>query len=81
MSVRKTARFLSPNLISELVWETDSEKQGYPVISYENEEGFQTSQGCHTCNQIAQHAVVKCPAVQSHQLPLKKRKFFIMGQV
>ena len=28
MSVRKTARFLSPNRISELVWDSESEEAG-----------------------------------------------------
>jgi hypothetical protein len=41
MSVCKTARFLSPNQVSELVWDSDSEKQGHLAISYEDEGGFQ----------------------------------------
>ena len=44
-------------------------------------EILKMSQGCHTCNQTAQHPVVKHPAVCSHQVSLMKRKFFRVGQV
>ena len=40
------ARFLSPNWISELVWDSESEKAGVPSDSFsENEGGFEDEPG------------------------------------
>jgi hypothetical protein len=51
------------------------------ISSLRMREVFKMSQGCHTCNQTAQHPVVKRPAVQSRQVPLMNRKFFRVDQV
>jgi hypothetical protein len=45
MSVRKRAGILSPNQIFELVWDSESEKQGNPAISYEEKGTFQEEPG------------------------------------
>jgi hypothetical protein len=54
MSVHKRAGFLSPNRIFESVWDSESEKQGHPAISYEDEGGFQDEPG-------VSHLQLHCP--------------------
>jgi hypothetical protein len=45
MCMRKRPRILSLNRIFELVWDSESEKQGYPAISYEEKGAFQDELG------------------------------------
>ena len=73
------ARFLSPNQISELVWDRESEAAGAPSDSFsEDEGGFEVSQGCHACNWTSKHPEGKCPAVR-YQVPLMNWWFFQSG--
>jgi hypothetical protein len=55
--MRKGPGILSLNQIFELVWDSKSEKQGYPAISYEEKGAFQDEPGvshvqpdCTTCS-------------------------------
>ena len=51
----KTARFLSPNWISELVWDSESDKAGAPSDSIsEDEGGFEDELG-------VSHLQLDCP--------------------
>ena len=69
------ARFLSPNQVSELVCDSESEEAGAPSDSFpEDKGGFEDA-----CNRTTQHPVVKRP-VHYSQVPLMKRKFFREGQ-
>jgi hypothetical protein len=45
MCMRKRPGILSLNRIFDLVWDSDSEKQGYPAIPYEEKGAFHDELG------------------------------------
>jgi len=54
-----TARFLSPNWISELVWDSKSDEAGpQATAGVRTREVLKTSQGCHNCNLTVHHPAV-----------------------
>jgi hypothetical protein len=78
--VCKRAGFLYPNRLPELVWDSESKKQGLPAI-YEDKGGFQDEPRVSHLKLdppnilliiVQQLDIVKC---------IMKRKFFGVGQV
>jgi len=74
------SRFLSLNLLPELVWDSQSYEAG-TTAAVRTREVLRTSQECHICNQIDQHPEVTHPGVRFIPMPLMKRDFFRVGQV
>ena len=80
LSAPMRPRFLSLNLLSELVWDSQNNEAG-ATASVRTREVFRASRGCHICNQTDQHPEVAHAGVRFLPLPLMKSKFFRVGQV
>jgi len=80
LSARMRPRFLSLNRLSELVWDSQSYEAGATAAT-STREVLRTSQGCHIYNQTDQNPEVTHPGIRFLPVPLKKRKFFRVGQV
>jgi hypothetical protein len=59
--MRKRPRILSLNRIFELGWDSESEKQGYSAISYEERGTFEDELG-------VSHMQLDCPNVSSSSI-------------
>jgi len=73
----KRPRLLQPREISELIFDTDSDKARVSRDVSSVEGGSES----HSLNLTAKQPVVTSPAVQFHPVPLMKRMLVRMGQV